>query len=68
MDTQIPFLAEGELAEKQRNIIAHDLWLTEQVNAAFSKIESGQSEFISHKDANLHMKARKANIRDKASQ
>lgn len=27
-----------ELAEQQRKVFAHDQWLTEEVNAAFSKL------------------------------
>ena len=55
-----------ELAEQQRKIINHDQWLTEEVNAAFSKLESGQSKFVSHEEANLDMEARKMKIRNKA--
>jgi|TARA_R110000751_G_C13507598_1_gene451128 antitoxin component of RelBE/YafQ-DinJ toxin-antitoxin module len=55
-----------ELAEQQRKIITHDQWLTEEVNAAFSKLESGQSKFVSHEEANLDMEARKMKIRNKA--
>lgn len=58
-------LAE-ELAEQQRKVMNHDQWLTEQVNAAFNKLESGQSEFISHEKARLDMEARKMKIRNKA--
>lgn len=54
-----------ELAEQQRKIITHEQWLTEQVNEAFSKLESGQSEFISHEQASLNMEARKVKIRNK---
>lgn len=55
-----------ELAEQQRKIINHDQWLTEEVNAAFSKLESGQSKFVSHEEANLDMEARKRKVRNKA--
>ena len=55
-----------ELAEQQRKVISHDQWLTEQVNAAFSKLETGQSEFVSHEEAGLDMEARKMKIRNKA--
>ena len=55
-----------ELAEQQRKIITHDQWLTEEVNAAFGKLESGQSKFVSHEDANLDMEDRKMKIRNKA--
>jgi antitoxin component of RelBE/YafQ-DinJ toxin-antitoxin module len=55
-----------ELAEQQRKLITHDQWLTEQVNAAFSKLESGQSEFFSHDAASSYMETRKRIIRNKA--
>ena len=55
-----------ELAAQQRKIITHDQWLTEEVNAAFNKLESGQSEFVSHEEANLDMEARKMRIRNNA--
>lgn len=55
-----------ELADQQRRQMSHDQWLTEQVNAAFSKLDSGQSEFVSHKAASLDMEARKLKIRNKA--
>ena len=55
-----------ELAEQQRKIITHDQWLTEEVNAAFSKLESGKSKFVSHEEANVDMEARKMKIRNKA--
>lgn len=54
-----------ELAEQQRRALSHDHWLTEQVNTAFSKLESGQSEFISHDEVRLNMEARKNRIRNK---
>ncbi|RDV24551.1 damage-inducible protein J [Alteromonas aestuariivivens] len=55
-----------ELAEQQRKVIMHDQWLTEQVNAAFDKLEGGQSEFVNHEEAKLDMEARKMKIRNKA--
>ncbi|MEC8103825.1 MAG: damage-inducible protein J [Pseudomonadota bacterium] len=58
-------LAE-ELAEQQRRAMGHDDWLTEQVNTAFSKLESDQAEFVSHDEARLEMEARKNRIRNKA--
>ncbi|MCH1918603.1 damage-inducible protein J [Shewanella sp. A3A] len=54
-----------ELAEQQRKAMTHDQWLTEQVNAAFSKLDNGQSEFVSHEAARLDMAARKMNIRNR---
>ncbi|QJR79952.1 damage-inducible protein J [Alteromonas pelagimontana] len=55
-----------ELAEQQRKVMIHDQWLTEQVNEAFSKLESGLSEFVIHEDASLDMEARKMKIRNEA--
>lgn len=55
-----------ELAEQQRKITTHDQWLTEEVNAAFQKLDSGQSSFISNEQASLDMEARKMKIRNKA--
>lgn len=55
-----------ELAEQQRKKISHDQWLTDEVNAAFNKLESGKSKFVSHEEANLDMEARKMKIRNKA--
>ncbi|GAB3484663.1 type II toxin-antitoxin system TacA family antitoxin [Marinomonas epiphytica] len=55
-----------ELAEQQRKIFTHDQWLSEEVNAAFSKLENDQGEFVSHEDAKLDMEARKMKIRNKA--
>lgn len=54
-----------ELAEQQRKVMAHDQWLSEQVNAAFEKLNAGDSEFISHEDAKTQMEARKMKIRNK---
>ena len=55
-----------ELAEQQRKVMTHDQWLTEQVNAAFSKLDSGKSEFVTHEEASLDMEARKMKIRNRA--
>ena len=55
-----------DLAEQQRKVMTHDQWLTEQVNVAFSKLENGQTEFVSHEDASSDMEARKMKIRNKA--
>ena len=55
-----------ELAEQQRKITTHGQWLTEEVNAAFQKLDSGQSSFISNEQASLDMEARKMKIRNKA--
>lgn len=54
-----------ELAEQQRKVMTHDQWLTEQVNAAFSKLDNEQSEFVTHKEASSDMEARKIKIRNR---
>ncbi|XOV80751.1 MAG: damage-inducible protein J [Aestuariibacter sp.] len=56
-----------ELAEQQRQAMTHDQWLTEQVNAAFEKLNAGDSEFVTHEEAKTHMEARKMKIRNKAN-
>ncbi|EIF8206267.1 hypothetical protein LF027_004877, partial [Vibrio parahaemolyticus] len=35
-----------QLAEQQRKTLSHDAWLTEQVNLAFEKFDSGKSVFV----------------------
>jgi CHASE3 domain sensor protein len=55
-------LAEG-LAEQQRKTMGHDVWLTEQINAAFDKFDNGKANFIVHDDAKALMEARKQKIR-----
>ncbi len=53
------------LAEEQRKCMTHDLWLTEQINAAFDKFDSGKSNFIVHDVAKTQMEARKMKIRNR---
>lgn len=53
------------LAEEQRKSMTHDLWLTEQINAAFDKFESGKSIFIEHDQAKTQMEIRKNKIRNR---
>jgi antitoxin component of RelBE/YafQ-DinJ toxin-antitoxin module len=53
------------LAEEQRKCMTHDLWLTEQINAAFDKFDSGKSNFIEHDVAKTQMEARKMKIRNR---
>ena len=53
------------LAEEQRKCMTHDLWLTEQINAAFDKFDSGKSNFIKHDTAKTQMEARKMKIRNR---
>ncbi len=52
-----------ELANQQRKAMSHDTWLTEQVNSAFDKFDTGKSNFIEHEQAKSSMAARKAKIR-----
>jgi antitoxin component of RelBE/YafQ-DinJ toxin-antitoxin module len=52
-----------QLAEQQRLKTSHDSWLTEQVNRAFEKLDSGKSKFIEHEVAKSAMAQRKAKIR-----
>lgn len=47
-----------QLAEQQRKVILHDAWLTEQVNAAFDKLDSGKAVFMSNQDAEARMEAK----------
>ncbi|MEW6992574.1 damage-inducible protein J [Colwelliaceae bacterium 6441] len=53
------------LAEEQRKTMTHDLWLTEQINAAFDKFDNGESNFIEHNEAKNQMEARKNKIRNR---
>jgi len=53
------------LAEEQRKTMTHDLWLTEQINAAFDKFDSGKANFIEHNEAKTQMQARKNKIRNR---
>lgn len=54
-----------QLAEQQRKAISHDIWLTEQVNAAFDKLDAGDCHFIEHLEAKSQMAERKARIRNR---
>lgn len=54
-----------QLAEQQRKAMTHDIWLTEQVNAAFEKFDSGKAVFIEQQDAKAEMENRKARIRNR---
>jgi len=57
-------LAEN-LAEEQRKTMSHDVWLTEQINAAFDNFDDGKANFIVHDDAKALMEARKQKIRNR---
>tara|TARA_B100000809_G_C14740376_1_gene388368 strand:+ start:43 stop:327 length:285 start_codon:yes stop_codon:yes gene_type:complete len=53
------------LAEEQRKTMTQDVWLTEQINAAFDKFDNGKSCFIEHDEAKAQMEARKNKIRNR---
>ena len=54
-----------QLAEQQRKTLSHDTWLTEQVNLAFKKLDSGKAVFVDHQSARSVMAERKAKIRNR---
>ena len=54
-----------ELAEAQRKTMTHDIWLSEQVNAAFDKFENGKANFVEHAEAKSQMETRKMKIRNR---
>lgn len=55
-------LAE-QLASERRKQLSQDSWLAEQVNQAFQKLKSGQSEFMDNEQAKSRMEKFKAQIR-----
>lgn len=57
-----------QLAEQQRKALSHDSWLTEQINLAFEKIDSGKAVFIDHDSSKSRMAERKAKIRNRDKQ
>lgn len=57
-----------QLAEQQRKALSHDTWLTEQVNLAFAKYDSGKANFVDNNTAKSQMAARKAKIRSRGQQ
>lgn len=57
-----------QLAEQQRKILSHDSWLTNQVNLAFEKFDSGKSVFVDDVSAKSQMEIRKARIRSRGKQ
>ena len=52
-----------QLAEQQRARLAHDAWVTQQIDNAFEKIDSGSAVFIEHSAAMAMFEERKAKIR-----
>lgn len=55
-----------QLADQQRKALSHDVWLSEQINLAFDKLDAGKSTFIEHDQAKSIMAERKANIRSRS--
>lgn len=51
-----------QMAEQQRKALSHDAWLTEQVNLAFEKFDSGKTLFIDHETAKTRIAEQKAKI------
>ena len=75
MDTRIQLRVNDEIkrlaqqmAEQQRKALSHDAWLTEQVNLAFEKFDSGKASFVDHDSAKARMAERKAKIRSRGQQ
>ncbi|PYF82454.1 hypothetical protein DFP75_103282 [Marinomonas alcarazii] len=48
---------------KKDDPISHDTWLTQQVNAAFDRMENGLAVFVSNEEANAQMDDFKAKVR-----
>ena len=57
-----------QLAEQQRKALSHDNWLTEQVNLAFDKLDSGKAVFVDNDSAKIQMAERKAKVRNQGRQ
>ena len=57
-----------QLADAQRKSLAHDEWLTKQVNQAFDKLESGDASFVDHQTAKARMAEFKNKIRSRGNQ
>ncbi|CAK2395234.1 type II toxin-antitoxin system RelB/DinJ family antitoxin [Vibrio cyclitrophicus] len=54
-----------QMAEQQRKTVSHDAWLTEQVNLAFEKYDTGKAMFIDNDSAKSRMEVHKARIRSR---
>src|SRR5690606_33567924 len=54
-----------QLAEQQRQAMSHDVWLTEQINLAFERLDTGKAVFVTHDQAKSRMAERKAKIRNR---
>jgi predicted DNA-binding protein len=48
------------LADQQRKAESHDVWLAEQVNLAFERLDEGNATFYQHDQAKSRMAERKA--------
>lgn len=57
-----------QLAEQQRKSLSHDTWLTEQINLAFDKLDSGKAVFVDNDAAKAQMAERKAKVRIRGHQ
>ena len=55
-----------QLAEQQRKALAHDEWLTNEVNRAFKSLDAGKANFVDHASAKSQMETRKAKIRGRS--
>lgn len=51
-----------QLAEQQRQAMSHDAWLSQQIDAAFNKLNAGQAEFMTNDQAKSHMAQYKAQV------
>ena len=56
-----------QLADQQRKILSQYAWLTEQVNLAFEKLDSGNADFVDHDTAKDEMAKCKAKVRNRGS-
>ena len=56
-----------QLADQQRKALSQDAWLTKQVNLAFEKLDSNNSDFMDHDAAKNEMIKRKEKIRNRGS-
>lgn len=50
-------------ADKRDDLISHDTWLIQQINAAFDRMENGLAVFMSNEEANAQMEDFKAKVR-----
>ena len=57
---------DQEWAENGTQALANDAWLTEQVDLAFEKFNSGEASFIDHDSAKARMAERKAKFRSRS--